>query len=343
MSGIEEYDYVLPPALIARRPIKPRDRARLLVLDRRTGSIEHREVRDLPSILGREDRLVVNETKVIPARLRGWITRTGREIEILLVRESAPRRWIAWCGPIRALREADIIRFDADDQGTTARFLGRVDEAAELAFEGDVGALLGRLGHVPLPPYIDRPDEPGDRDDYQTVFARVPGAVAAPTAGLHFTRELFESLKIRGVGLTKVLLHVGPGTFRPIRGTDIREHRVEEEFISVGTEAAREIMETRARGGRIVAVGTTSVRALETWAGDGSPTAGSERWTGLTIVPPYRFRAVDALMTNFHLPRSSLLVLVSAFVGRERALGAYEEAIRNGYRFYSYGDAMLIL
>jgi len=192
---------------------------------------------------------------------------------------------------------------------------------------------------MPLPPYIRRADGPEDREDYQTMFARVPGAVAAPTAGLHFTPELLDRLRDRGIGVTRVLLHVGPGTFRPIRAADLRDHRVEGEYFSLGAEASQAIAAARARGNRVVAVGTTTTRCLETVAGGGP----NEGWTDLTIVPPYTFEAIDALMTNFHLPRSSLLLLVSAFAGRERVLAAYAEAVREGYRFYSYGDAMLIL
>ena len=348
MSGPEAYDYELREDRIASHPIRPRDHARLLVLRRDGSAIEHRTVRDLPDLLAPGDRLVINETRVIPARLIGRVERSQREIEVLLVRESAPRRWIAWCGPMRALRPGDRILFELSD--TIARFEGRSGEAADLSFEGDVASLMALRGHVPLPPYIGRAEGPEDRDDYQTVFARVPGAIAAPTAGLHFTPELLERLEARGIDLSRILLHVGPGTFRPLRAADLSEHRVEEEFFSIGADAAREIAETRARGGRCVAVGTTCVRALETWA-RGGPTETRpataarplEGWTDLTIVPPWTFRAVDALMTNFPLPRSSLLVLACAFAGRDRVLAAYAEAIEEGYRFYSYGDAMLIL
>ncbi len=332
------YDYALPEDRIAAHPARPRDRARLLVLRRDDGAVDHRCVRDLPDLLSPGDRIVVNETRVIPARLSGRLDRREKAIEILLIRETQPREWIAWIRGARSLRPGETIRFESPV--ATARVGPREGEAVTLSFEGDMAALLAGAGHMPLPPYIHRADGPEDREDYQTVFARVEGAVAAPTAGLHFTAELIQRIEERGIGVSRVVLHVGPGTFRPIRATDLRDHRVEKEHFSIGEAAHEAILATRARGGRIVAVGTTTTRCLETVAaGDGA----RDGWTDLTIVPPYRFRAIDALMTNFHLPRSSLLLLVSAFAGRARILSAYAEAVREGYRFYSYGDAMLIL
>jgi len=336
------YDYVLPEGRIASRPVAPRDRSRLLLLRRGVAGLGHHEVRDLPGLLNPGDLLVVNETRVIPARVKARLEDSGRSIELLLLREAAPGRWLAWVRPGRSLRPGQRILFDVPN--VAAQFLRRREDSAEIAFEGEVSALLASCGHVPLPPYIRRPDDSADREDYQTIFARVPGAVAAPTAGLHFTPELLDGLAARGVGLARILLHVGPGTFRPVRVSDLREHRVEEEYFEVGEETAGVLATTRRCGGRVIAVGTTSARALESWArlssGGSVPRQG---WTDLTIVPPFEFRAVDGLMTNFHLPRSSLLILVSAFAGRETLLQAYDEAIRRGYRFYSYGDAMLIL
>jgi S-adenosylmethionine:tRNA ribosyltransferase-isomerase len=332
------YDYPLPEDRIALHPARPRDAARLLVLRRDRGGVEHKSVRDLPDLLNPGDRLVVNETRVIPARLRGRLERGGKEIELLLIRETRPREWTAWIRGARSLRPGDGIRFG--DREAVARVGPREGESVRLDFEGDVAALLANAGHMPLPPYIRRADGPEDREDYQTVFARVPGAVAAPTAGLHFTPELIERLDARGVAVSRVLLHVGPGTFRPVRAADLRDHRVESEYFRIEPATAEAIAGTRARGGHVVAVGTTTTRCLEAAAG---PEGAREGWTDLTILPPYRFRAIDGLMTNFHLPRSSLLLLVSAFAGRERILSAYAEAVREGYRFYSYGDAMLIL
>jgi S-adenosylmethionine:tRNA ribosyltransferase-isomerase len=335
------YDYFLPEGRIATRPAAPRDAARLLVLPKAGGAPVDREVRDLPELLEPDDLLVVNETRVIPARLFGRIDRGERKVEILLIRETAPGRWASWVRPARSLQEGDRIRFEG--HSTSGRFLGRRDELAEIAFEGEVASLLSSRGHVPLPPYIRRPDDPADQEDYQTIYARVPGAVAAPTAGLHFTEELLGRLAERGIATARILLHVGPGTFRPLRSPDIRAHRVEAEFYDVPAEAAEAIAGTRRRGGRIVAVGTTTVRALESWTrSDEGVSSPSRGWTDLTIVPPFEFRVVDVLLTNFHLPRSSLLLLVCAFGGRRRILDAYGEAVRRGYRFYSYGDAMVI-
>ena len=222
--------------------------------------------------------------------------------------------------------------------------LGREGEAAELRIDGDLAALLASSGHVPLPPYIRRDDDEADRQDYQTVFARTPGAVAAPTAGLHFTDRLLSRLADRNVSIARILLHVGPGTFRPVRVDDLRDHRVEAEYFEISREAAAAIREAQARGGHIIAVGTTSARTLEGGLRMPGPADGSRSgWTDLTIVPPFDFRVVSALLTNFHLPQSSLLLLVCAFAGREKVLAAYREAVRLEYRFYSYGDAMLIL
>jgi S-adenosylmethionine:tRNA ribosyltransferase-isomerase len=240
------------------------------------------------------------------------------------------------------MRPGRRIRFEGSQ--TVAQVLGRDGETTELLMEGDVAALLAAFGHVPLPPYIRRDDDAADRDDYQTVFARTEGAVAAPTAGLHFTERLLAGLADRGVELARILLHVGPGTFRPVRVDDLRDHRVEAEYFEISAPAAAAMRAAHRRGNRIVAVGTTSVRALESSVCTEGPADGSRRgWTDLTIVPPFEFRCVTALMTNFHLPQSSLLLLVCAFAGREKVLAAYEEAVRRNYRFYSYGDAMLVL
>lgn len=344
MTDLERYDYSLPGERIAARPMRPRDAARLLVLRRNGEEILHREVRDLPELLLPGDRIVINETKVIPARVRARVARSNREIEILLVRESSPGRWTALVRPMRALRPDDRIVFENEE--TIAIYEGRDGEAARLSFNGDVASLIRARGHVPLPSYVGREDSVEDREDYQTIFARIPGAIAAPTAGLHFTPDLLARIASRGIGISRIVLHVGPGTFRPLRVPNLQDHKVDPEYYSVSPGAAREIVETKAKGGRIVAVGTTTVRAVETWAreaGIDSEVGGIEGWTDLTIVPPWRPLVVDCLMTNFHLPRSSLLVLVSAFAGRERIMGAYAMAIREGYRFYSYGDAMLIL
>jgi S-adenosylmethionine:tRNA ribosyltransferase-isomerase len=341
-SDPRAYTYDLPAERIASRPVRPRDSSRLLVLRRDAGSIEDRNVSDLPELLAPGDLLVVNETRVVRARLHGVVEETGRAVELLLVRESSPGRWLAWARPGRQMRPGRKIRFEG--QGTIAHVLGREGETAELAMEGDVAALLAACGHVPLPPYIRREDDGDDLEDYQTVFAQTDGAVAAPTAGLHFTERLLARLAEHGIELARVLLHVGPGTFRPVRVDDLRDHRVEAEYFEISRPAARAIRDARRRGSRVLAVGTTSVRALEsTELEEGCADRSRCGWTDLTIIPPFDFRVVTALMTNFHLPQSSLLLLVCAFAGREIVLAAYEEAVRRNYRFYSYGDAMLIL
>ncbi|HEX4963918.1 MAG TPA: tRNA preQ1(34) S-adenosylmethionine ribosyltransferase-isomerase QueA [Thermoanaerobaculia bacterium] len=337
-----DFDYHLPAASIAQEAL-PRGESRLLVLDREgapEGSIRHSHVRDLPHLLRPGDLLVVNDTRVIPARLFG--TRAGGgKIEILLVERLGEREWDALLKPGKRARPGTVIDLSG---GLTVEVVDkREDGRQRLRFSEPVEPHLERLGHVPLPPYIHRPDTPEDRERYQTVYARSPGAVAAPTAGLHFTERLLAEIAAAGVGIARVTLHVGIGTFKPVAAERIEEHRMESERYEIGDEAAAAIRHTRERGGRVVAVGTTVVRTLESaaQAGDGTVAPGPGA-TALFITPGFRFQVVDALMTNFHLPRSTLLMLVSAFAGRERVLAAYEEAVREGYRFYSYGDAMLL-
>jgi S-adenosylmethionine:tRNA ribosyltransferase-isomerase len=332
-----DFDYDLPAASIAQEPA-PRGESRLLVLDRQ-GPGRHSRVRDLPRLLHPGDLLVLNDTRVIPARLYGRSAGGGR-MEILLIERVAERDWDALVRPGRRARPGAMIELA---EGLTAEVIDkREDGRHRLRFTEPVEPHLDRLGHIPLPPYIHRPDTPEDRERYQTVFARQPGAVAAPTAGLHFTAKLLEEIAAAGVEIVRVTLHVGIGTFKPVSAERIEEHRMESERYEIGEETAGAIRRARAAGRRIVAVGTTVVRTLESAAqeGGGEVRAGSGA-TRLFITPGYRFQVVDALLTNFHLPCSTLLMLVSAFAGRERVLAAYEEAIREGYRFYSYGDAML--
>jgi S-adenosylmethionine:tRNA ribosyltransferase-isomerase len=341
------FDYELPPEAIAQEPLAERDASRLLRLDRATGDVRHHVFRDLPELLSPGDLLVVNRSRVFPARLQGRRA-GGGAAEVLLLRpeSGSPTLWEALVRPGRRLRAGDLVevdpalalRVESGPLGPDGRRRVRL-----LSPETDVAALLDRLGHTPLPPYIRRPDRSSDRERYQTVYARERGSVAAPTAGLHFTEALLGRLEARGVARAEVLLHVGPGTFRPLRSEDVARGRLAPEPFAVPAEAVSAIAATRARGGRVVAVGTTTVRALESLAREGLPPAGGAGETGLLIAPGFRFRAVDGLITNFHLPRSSLLLLVAAFAGRERVLAAYGEALRAGYRFYSYGDAMLIL
>lgn len=356
---MDDFDYELPAERIAQRPSARRDASRLLVVDRGAGSWRDAHFAEIGDHLRPGDLLVVNETAVFPARLMAR-REGGAEVEILLVRPAdrsdpedvAATEWEALAGPARKARPGDRLallgRDGAPAPDAWVEILDRLPSGGRrvrLHVPGDVRTWIATHGHVPLPPYIDRPDEPLDRERYQTVYARRPGAVAAPTAGLHFTPALLEGLATRGVRRAAVTLHVGPGTFRPVTAERAEDHAMEEEWYSIGAEAARAIGETRDAGGRIVAVGTTVVRALESaaraWA-EGGP-APAEGWTDLYLLPGAEFRAVDALLTNFHLPRSTLLLLVSAFAGRELVLDAYGHAVRAGYRFYSYGDAMLIV
>lgn len=342
---ISEFDYELPPRLIAQEPLAERDASRLLVLSRRTGETSHHLFRELPTLLAPGDLLVVNRSRVIPARLLGRRA-SGGEAEILLVRDRGEGRWEALVRPGRHLRPGQRVSLDDD--------LSVVVESEALGEDGrrrvrllsrrrDIEGALERLGHTPLPPYIRRADRPSDRQRYQTVYARESGSVAAPTAGLHFTETLLAALAGRGIERADVVLHVGPGTFQPVKVSRVEDHRVSPEPYVVPPETATAVARTRARGGRVVAVGTTAVRALESAARPEGTIGPGEGETGLVIVPGHRFRAVDALLTNFHLPRSSLLLLVAAFAGREAVLLAYAEAVRLEYRFYSYGDAMLVL
>jgi S-adenosylmethionine:tRNA ribosyltransferase-isomerase len=341
-----EFDYELPAAAIADRPA-PRGESRLLVVDRE-GDQRHRRVRDLPEILRPGDLVVVNDTRVIPARLFGRRAGAGAEgegggrIELLLVEKRSETEWEALAKPGRRTRPGTVIEF----QGLTAEVLAKREDGRHLVrFSEPVEGHLDRLGHIPLPPYIKRPDDPADRERYQTVFAKNPGAIAAPTAGLHFSEELLAELRGQGIEVAPVTLHVGIGTFKPVTAELVHEHRMESERYAVPEATAAAIAQARARGGRVVAVGTTVVRTLESAAlaaggggGEVLPGAGS---TELFITPGFRFQVVDVLLTNFHLPRSTLLMLVSAFAGRDRVLAAYLEAVAEGYRFYSYGDAML--
>ena len=339
----DDFDYELPEERIAQRPA-PRGESRLLVLDAE-GPDRHRRVRDLSALLRPGDLLVVNDTRVIPARLFARRRPGGGRVELLLVEKVGPRTWDVLARPGRKARPGTVLDLAP---GLAAEMIARPDDPEPGPGGGDgrrrarfsepVEPWLDRLGHVPLPPYIRRADEAADRETYQTVYARSPGAIAAPTAGLHLTEELLAELAGRGIETAAVTLHVGIGTFRPVTADLVHEHRMERERYEIPEETAGRIAATRAAGGRIVAVGTTVVRTLEGAAAAGAR-AGA---TDLFIVPGFRFRVVDVLLTNFHLPRSTLLMLVSAFAGRERVLAAYREAIREGYRFYSYGDAMLV-
>ena len=343
--NLSELDFNLPEELIAQEPLPQRDDSRLLVLDRQSGAIEHRLVRDLPKLLRSGDRLVFNDARVIPARLRGKKESTGGRVELLVVSPSggagADRAtWRCLAQASKPIRSGARIAFDRFSAVVT-----RVLADGELEVRFDVSDLmpeLARAGEVPLPPYIRRSPSRHDRERYQTIYARVPGAVAAPTAGLHFTTSLFEALALAGIEKSFITLLVGPGTFLPIRSDNLVDHQMRAERGEISPTTVDEMSRTRQNGRRVVAVGTTVVRALEGSAERGQVRSGPFE-TDIFLVPGHSFSAIDALFTNFHLPRSTLIALVFAFAGRERVLAAYREAVEHRYRFYSYGDAMLIL
>jgi S-adenosylmethionine:tRNA ribosyltransferase-isomerase len=344
---VSAFDYELPQALIADRPA-PRGTSRLLVLDRRTGRRVHAAVADLPAYLEPGDLLVVNDTRVFPARLLGRRDPTGGAVECLLLERVGPEEWDALVHPGQKLRVGARVVFEGPGvrlrgEILERRFFGRRRVRLVVEEGPDLDACLDQIGHVPLPPYIRRPDAPEDREWYQTIYARVRGSVAAPTAGLHFSEAMLAALDARGVERTAVTLHVGYGTFKPVRVDRVEDHTVDPEPYEITEAAARAINRALAEGRRIVAVGSTTTRALETAvrAGGGRVEPGKAR-TDLFIYPGFEFRVVGALLTNFHLPRSSLLMLVAAFAGRELVLETYREAVARGYRFYSYGDAMLV-
>jgi S-adenosylmethionine:tRNA ribosyltransferase-isomerase len=335
-----DFHYELPPELIAQAPLPERSASRLLVVPPAPDAFADRGIRDLPDLLQPGDLLVFNDTRVIPARLFGQKA-TGGRVEILIERLLPGDEARAQLGVSKPPKAGSRIALDA---GGDAEVLGKGEDGFyHLRFHvpGGLPAWLERAGRLPLPPYIQRAPDAGDDARYQTVFARESGAVAAPTAGLHFDEALLDALRARGVGFGHITLHVGAGTFQPVRVDDIAQHRMHSEWFCVSDALVAQVSATRARGGRVVAVGTTVVRALESALRDGElqPFAGE---TAIFIYPGYRIRSVDALLTNFHLPESTLLMLVSAFAGRERILAAYEHAVRERYRFFSYGDAMLL-
>ncbi len=335
----DDFTYELPTELIAQAPLAERSASRLLGLDAVTGNVHDGMFTDLPALLRAGDLLVFNDTRVIPARVYGRKASGGR-VELLVERLLDDRRLLALVRSSKSPKTGGVLQLDGDVE---ARVIGRQDDLFELELRAGVDAVawLERAGHVPLPPYIERSDNDTDRERYQTVFADRPGAVAAPTAGLHFDRPLLDRLAAAGIASARVTLHVGAGTFQPVRAERLADHRMHAEWLEVSAVTCEAVVATRAAGGRVVAVGTTAVRSLETAAGDGTlrPFSGETR---LFITPGYRFRAVDLLVTNFHLPESTLLMLVCAFAGTERVLAAYRHAVAVRYRFFSYGDAMLV-
>lgn len=335
----QDFHYDLPTELIAQHPAEQRDRSRLLTLDGNTGALADRRFGDLADLLRPGDLLVMNDTRVIPARLFAHKL-TGGRVEILIERLLDEQRLLAQLRASKANRPGMRLLIGEEVEFEVGERHGDLYEL-KLQANTTLATLLERYGHMPLPPYIQRGDEPADQDRYQTVYARHPGAVAAPTAGLHFTPNLLQQVQDAGICLACVTLHVGSGTFAPVRVDDIREHRMHREWLQVDAEVCRAVAHTRARGGRVIAVGTTSVRSLETAAASGElqPFSGE---TDIFIYPGYEFRVVDALLTNFHLPESTLLMLVCALAGRDRVLQAYAHAVEERYRFFSYGDAMLV-
>jgi S-adenosylmethionine:tRNA ribosyltransferase-isomerase len=348
--NVSDFNFDLPDELIAQHAA-PRGESRLLVLDRATGARRHTTIADLPSILVPGDVLVVNNTRVIAARLLGHRVPSGGAVECLLLGSppaGEPRLADALVHPGQKLKPGSLVRFEGPEgvlmgEVIARHFHGRRTIRLWAESGGDVDALIDALGHVPLPPYIKRDDTSADRERYQTVYARERGSVAAPTAGLHFTPQLLAALEDRGIERAEVTLHVGYGTFKPVRVARVEDHVVDPEHYEVSEHAASAIARAKQEGRRVIAVGTTTTRALEDAAMRAGDVAAGTGTASLFIYPDYRFRAIDGLLTNFHLPSSSLLMLVAAFAGREKILAAYREAVEMRYRFYSYGDAMLIL
>ncbi|TDA64463.1 MAG: tRNA preQ1(34) S-adenosylmethionine ribosyltransferase-isomerase QueA [Clostridia bacterium] len=339
---VSYFDYELPEELIAQEPVYPRDAARLLVVHRETDRMEFRQFQEIVDYLRPGDVLVLNETRVMPARLRGEKESSGGKVEVLLLHPIGPDLWEVLVRPGRRVQAGASLIFAG---GRLRASVVEVKPGGRrvLAFTSPeaVAAVIEEIGLVPLPPYIKKPL--ADSGRYQTVYARIPGSAAAPTAGLHFTPELLARVREAGVAVARVLLHIGLGTFRPVRVENVEEHQMHAEYFQIGAEACEVINRCREGGGRIVAVGTTAVRVLETAADQDGRVRPQEGWADLFIYPGYQFRAVEALVTNFHLPRSTLLMLVCAFAGQERVLRAYQEAVSRRFRFYSFGDAMLII
>jgi len=339
--NVSEFDFDLPETLIAQHPVEPRDASRLMVVNRDGGRIEHHTFRDLVSLLRMGDVLVLNNTRVIPARLIGEKKGTEVKIEILLLKRLELDVWEALVKPGKRLKVGQKVRFgDGILEGELQAILENGNRRIHFTYSGVFETILDTLGTMPLPPYITAQLE--DQGRYQTVYAKERGSVAAPTAGLHFTPELLDELRKKGVEIVEILLHVGLGTFRPVKVEEIRDHVMHSEYYRVDTEVADRINRAKQEGRRVIAVGTTAARTLESVGHQGRVAPG-EGWTDIFIYPGYSFQVVDALLTNFHFPKSTLIMLISALAGRELILNAYEVAVKEQYRFYSFGDAMLIL
>ncbi|WP_295755039.1 tRNA preQ1(34) S-adenosylmethionine ribosyltransferase-isomerase QueA [uncultured Oscillibacter sp.] len=336
-----DFYYDLPQELIAQTPMEKRDGSRLMTLDRRTGETGHRHFYDLPSLLRPGDCLIMNDSRVLPARLLGRRLPGGGACEVLLLTDKGENVWECLVRPGRKLRAGARMTFgDGALTAEVAEELADGNRLVRFAYEGIFLEVLERLGKMPLPPYIK--EELQDQERYQTVYSKVLGSAAAPTAGLHFTPELLRELESKGVNLGYVTLHVGLGTFRPVKEEAIEDHDMHSEFCTVPPETAELINRTKAAGGRVICVGTTSCRTLESWAGEDGHMEARSGWTNIYLYPGSRFKVMDGLVTNFHLPESTLIMLVSAFAGREAVLAAYREAVKERYRFFSFGDAMFI-
>ncbi|MCD7858851.1 MAG: tRNA preQ1(34) S-adenosylmethionine ribosyltransferase-isomerase QueA [Firmicutes bacterium] len=335
----KDFWYDLPPELIAQTPLPQRDASRLLVMNRRTGEITHKHFSDIVDELHPGDCLVMNDSRVLPARLLGRRP-TGGAVEILLLRDLGENRWECLCKPGRKMQEGSTVEFgNGELRARVERVCEDGNRIVEFIYEGIFLEILERLGKMPLPPYIKA--ELDDQERYQTVYSRKLGSAAAPTAGLHFTEQLLDAIRAKGIKTAFVTLHVGLGTFRPVKTEEVSEHQMHAELCMLSQESASILNEVRRSGGRIVCVGTTSCRTLESLVQPDGSFAAASRWTDIFIYPGYEFRAMDALITNFHLPESTLLMLVSAFAGREQVLAAYREAVALRYRFFSFGDACL--
>lgn len=336
-----DFYYDLPQELIAQTPIEKRDTSRLMTLNRTTGEVGHHHFYELPDFLQPGDCLILNDSRVLPARLLGQRLPSGGACEVLLLTDKGEKTWECLVRPGRKMRTGAKLSFGNGE--LTAEVVGEVEGGNRLVrfdYEGIFLEVLEHLGKMPLPPYIK--EELRDKERYQTVYSKVLGSAAAPTAGLHFTPELLEKIAAKGVGVGYVTLHVGLGTFRPVKEEEITDHEMHSEFCTVPLETAELINKTKANGGRVICVGTTSCRTLESWAAEDGHMEPKSGWTNIYIYPGYRFRVMDGLVTNFHLPESTLIMLVSAFAGREHVLAAYEQAVKERYRFFSFGDAMFI-
>ncbi len=336
-----DFYYDLPPELIAQTPLEKRDESRLLCLDKATGEWSHHHFYELPDFLRAGDCLILNNSRVLPARLLGRRLPGGGACEVLPLQDKGDKVWECLVRPGKHLREGARVSFgDGELTAKIAEVLPDGNRLVRFDYEGIFLEVLERLGKMPLPPYIK--EELQDQERYQTVYSKVNGSAAAPTAGLHFTPELLERIAAKGVGVGYVTLHVGLGTFRPVKEDEIEQHDMHSEYCTIPQETADLINRTKAKGGRVICVGTTSCRTIESWAGEDGTMTATGGWTNIYIYPGYRFKVMDALVTNFHLPESTLIMLVSALAGREHVLAAYEEAVRERYRFFSFGDAMFI-